>query len=120
MDIMCYNEKGERMMLRELPVSQQQIEAICQRHHIRRLALFGSLVRGEFGPESDVDVLVEFEKDAQIGFLELARIQRELSELFQRPVDLVPIAGLKSLIREDVLSLRKRRTFWVCDIGISR
>ncbi len=91
-------------MLQELSVSQDQIEAICQRHHIKRLALFGSYARGDFGPESDIDVLVEFEEDAEIGFLELARIQRELAELFGRPVDLVPVSGLKPMIRDAVLS----------------
>ncbi len=91
------------MMRKDLAISQPEIEAICQRHHIRRLAVFGSYARGESRPESDIDVLVEFEKDAKIGFLELARIQRELSELFQRSVDLVPVSGLKTLIREEVL-----------------
>jgi predicted nucleotidyltransferase len=90
-------------MLREIPVSQKQLDAFCQRHHIRQLALFGSYLRDDFGPESDIDVLVEFESDAQIGFLALARIQRELSELLGRKVDIVPVTGLKSSIRDDVL-----------------
>lgn len=90
-------------MLREIPISQEQLENFCQRHHIRQLALFGSYLREDFGPESDIDVLVAFEDDAQIGFLALARIQRELSELLQRKVDVVPVGGLKAAIREDVL-----------------
>ena len=91
-------------MLQEFSVSQDQIEAICRRHRIKRLALFGSYARGDFRPESDIDILVEFENDAAIGFLELARIQRELAELFGRPVDLVPVSGLKPMIRDAVFS----------------
>ena len=90
-------------MLREIPISQEKLENFCQSHRIRRLALFGSYLRDSFGPESDIDVLVEFEDDAQIGFLALARIQRELSELLQRKVDVVPVTGLKPVIMEDVL-----------------
>ncbi len=90
-------------MLREIPLSQEQLKNFCQRHHIRQLALFGSYLREDFGQESDIDVLVAFEDDAQIGFLALARIQRELSELLQREVDIVPVAGLKPVIRDDVL-----------------
>ncbi|MBW2011809.1 MAG: nucleotidyltransferase domain-containing protein, partial [Deltaproteobacteria bacterium] len=55
-------------------------------------------------PDSDVDILVEFEPDAQVGFIILGRMQRELSELLHRPVDLVPKNGLKPEIRETVLS----------------
>ncbi len=90
-------------MLRELPASQTELKTFCQRHHIRQLSLFGSYLRDDFGSESDIDVLVEFENDVQIGFLALARIQRELSELLGRKVDVVPIVGLKSTIRDDVL-----------------
>ncbi len=91
-------------MLQKFSVPQDQIEAICRRHRIKRLALFGSYARGDFRPESDIDILVEFENDAAIGFLELARIQRELAELFGRPVDLVPMSGLKPMIRDAVFS----------------
>ena len=45
----------------KLTISAQQLEAFCRRHHIRKLALFGSVLRDDFGPDSDVDVLVEFE-----------------------------------------------------------
>jgi len=61
-------------------------------------------LRDDFSPGSDIDVLVEFEPGAQVGFLALGRMQRELSELLQRPVDLVPRNGLKPRIREAVLS----------------
>jgi predicted nucleotidyltransferase len=87
-----------------LIISQSEIEAFCRHHHIRQLALFGSVLRDDFGPNSDVDVLVEFEPGAAIGLLAFARVQRELSELFQRPIDLVTRDGLKPLIKQTVLA----------------
>ena len=90
-------------MLRLANIPLETIEAFCRRHQIRQLSLFGSAVREDFRPESDVDILVEFEPDAQIGFLALSRMQRELTAIFQRPVDLVPRGGLKPVIREQIL-----------------
>lgn len=87
-----------------LGVSSERIADFCQHHRIRRLAVFGSILRDEFCPDSDVDLLVEFEPDAEIGFMALSRMRRELSELLGRPVDLVPRQGLKPRIRESVLS----------------
>jgi uncharacterized protein len=80
------------------------LREICLRYQVRELALFGSVLRGDFRNTSDVDVLVEFKPDAQIGFLALLRMQRELAAMFQRHVDLVPKAGLKPKIRQEVLS----------------
>jgi len=87
-----------------LTIPTDEIEAFCRRHHICQLALFGSVLRDDFGPNSDVDVLVEFEPGAAIGLLAFARVQRELSELFQRPIDLVTRDGLKPLIKQTVLA----------------
>ena len=64
-----------------LQVSQDTIADFCQRHHIRRLALFGSVLRDDFGPESDVDVLVEFEPGARVGFFKLYDWEQELSHI---------------------------------------
>ncbi len=66
--------------------------------------MFGSVLRADFRPDSDVDVLVEFEPSARIGFLALGRMQRELAALFERPVNLVPKDGLKPVIRREVLA----------------
>jgi predicted nucleotidyltransferase len=85
-------------------IPQKKLRAFCQRYQVRRLAMFGSAARGEARPESDVDLLVAFEPGAQIGFLALGRMRRELSEIFHRPVDLVPQDGLKPVIREQVLA----------------
>jgi len=71
------------------------------------LAVFGSAVRTDFTPESDVDILVEFQDTAPVGFLRLLSLQRELSALIGRRVDLVPKNGLKPLIRQDVLDTRE-------------
>ena len=87
-----------------LEISEIKIAAFCRRHHIRQLALFGSVLREDFGPDSDLDILVEFEPEAQVGFMALSGMQLELSELLQRPVDLVPRQGLKPKIRDAVLS----------------
>ena len=86
----------------DLPL--EAVRALCKRYHVHELAIFGSAVRKDFTPGSDVDLLVEFEEDAQVGFVTLARLNRELSELLHRPVDLVPKGGLKPIIKEEVLA----------------
>ncbi|MDW8382529.1 MAG: nucleotidyltransferase family protein [Verrucomicrobiota bacterium] len=87
-----------------ISLPEAELKHFCRRYRVRRLSLFGSVLRDDFDPHSDVDVLVEFEPDATIGFLTLARMARELSALFGRTVDLVPRSGLKPAIREAVLS----------------
>jgi len=86
-----------------LVIDRSAVRAFCQRHGIARLALFGSALRDDFGPDSDVDVLVEF----QIGHvpgLNFVSIERELSGLLQgRRVDLVTPKFLNRRIREQVL-----------------
>jgi hypothetical protein len=88
----------------KLKIPQKSLEAFCQSYQIQRMALFGSVLREDFNPNSDVDILVTFAPDAQIGFMALGKMKRELSALFQRPVDLVPQEGLKPIIRDEVLS----------------
>ena len=86
-----------------LVVDRTAVREFCQRHHITRLALFGSALRDDFGPESDVDVLVEFQQGHVPG-LEFVSIERELSGLLQdRRVDLVTPKFLNARIREQVL-----------------
>ena len=84
----------------ELPLTR--IADFCRRHHIRRLALFGSVLRDDFGPDSDVDVLVEFERGHVPG-LAFFGMQEELSELLGRKVDLHTPGFLSKYFREDVL-----------------
>ena len=65
------------------------ISAFCKRWHVTELALFGSVLRDDFGPESDVDVLVRFEPQARHTLLDMARMRQELSRMFGREVDLI-------------------------------
>jgi predicted nucleotidyltransferase len=90
-----------------IDVSLEALRDICHRYEVSELALFGSILRNDFRDESDIDVLVEFKPDAQIGFIALSHMQRELATIFRRPVDLVPKAGLKPKIRQEVLSTMK-------------
>lgn len=87
-----------------LSIPYEAIAEFCRRNQIRELALFGSVLRKDFRADSDVDVLVEFEPEAQIGLMALGKMQRELAVLFGRSVDLVPKAGLKPIIRDSVLA----------------
>ena len=86
-----------------LVIDRSAVRAFCQRHRIGRLALFGSALRDDFGLDSDVDVLVEFEPGHVPG-LDFVSIERELSGLLQgRRVDLVTPKFLNVRIREQVL-----------------
>ena len=79
-----------------------KLESFCRRHHIRKLSIFGSALRSDFGPESDIDVLVEFEPGHTPG-LAFFGLQDELSQLFGRRVDLSTPAFLSRYFRQDVL-----------------
>ncbi len=85
----------------ELP--REAIAAFCRRHHVRRLALFGSALREDFRPDSDVDVLVEFEPGHTPGFVRIGELEQELAEIVGRPVDLRTPAELSVHFRDDVL-----------------
>jgi predicted nucleotidyltransferase len=88
----------------QIPVPLKALADFCRRYRVQRLALFGSVLRDDFRPDSDVDVLVLFDPEARVGFMTLGRMRRELTALFQRPIDLVPQDGLKPLIRDSVLA----------------
>jgi len=91
-------------MNKNLVIPKEKIADFCRRRHIRRLAIFGSALRANFEPESDVDVLVEFEAGQEPGFMALARMGRELSEMFGRRVDLRTPEDLSRLFRDEVIS----------------
>ena len=80
-----------------------QIRSFCQKHHIRQLSFFESVVRDDFGPQSDVDVLVEFEPGHAPGF-DFFLMEAELSQLLERKVDLQTLNFLSTEIRRSVLS----------------
>jgi len=91
--------------MRAISIDREKLGALCRRHHIRRLSLFGSVLRPDFRPESDVDVLVEFEPGKVPGFLKLYEIEVELSELLGgRKIDLVTRQSLNRRLRERVLA----------------
>ena len=88
-----------------LPMAE--IAELCRRYRVRELAVFGSASRGHLTPDSDIDLLVEFAPDAEVGFMAFNRLAGELSALVGRRIDLVPKAGLKSAIRSQVLAEAK-------------
>jgi predicted nucleotidyltransferase len=90
----------------KIDIPPDEIAAFCKRHHIQELSLFGSVLRPDFGPDSDIDVLVEFEPEARIG-LKYFKIEDELTELLGRRVDLTTRDGLHALIRNEVLARRQ-------------
>jgi hypothetical protein len=85
-----------------IAIPRERLEAFCSRHHIRRLSLFGSVLRPDFGPGSDVDVLVEFEPECVPG-LAFFGMQEELSQILGRKVDLNTPGFLSSYFRDEAL-----------------
>lgn len=87
-----------------IEIPRKALVDFCQKHHIRRLALFGSALHGNFGPDSDIDLLVEFEVGHTPSLLKIARMERELSALFGgRKVDLRTPEDLSHYFRAQVL-----------------
>ncbi len=98
----CYNSAREAMMLtktKRLPIPRKKIAAFCKRWYVSEFSVFGSAIRKDFRPDSDVDVMVVFEPAAPIGLFEMAHMQVELETLFGRPVDLVEKEGLRNPYR---------------------
>jgi predicted nucleotidyltransferase len=91
------------MSRQALSLPRDRLARFCRRHHIRTLRLFGSALGDDFGPDSDVDVLVEFEAGDVPGFIGLARMEEELSQLVGREVDLNTPMSLSADFREHVL-----------------
>ena len=82
-------------MTLKMQIEREKLEAFCRRWRVAELAVFGSALREDFGPESDLDVLVSFEAGAECSLLDLGRMEDELAELVGRPVDLVSRAGIE-------------------------
>jgi predicted nucleotidyltransferase len=87
----------------KIEIPAKRVRDFCRRHHIRRLALFGSVLRDDFRPDSDVDVIVEFESGHAPG-LDFFAMQEELSGIFGRSVDLNTPGFLSSHFRDRVLA----------------
>jgi uncharacterized protein len=93
------------MKVKNIKIPTDEISTLCQRWHIDKLSLFGSVLRDDFTVNSDIDVLVEFQAGATPGFLRLHQIQEELSGLLEhRRIDLVTLKFLNHRIRDRVLA----------------
>lgn len=87
----------------QIEVPMEQIAGFCRRHHIRKLSLFGSALRGDFSPDSDVDVLVEFEPEHVPGLAFFA-MEEELSGILGRKVELNTPKFLSRYFRDEALA----------------
>ncbi|WP_017716379.1 nucleotidyltransferase family protein [Kamptonema formosum] len=92
-------------MIDQLPIHipHDRIAEFCRRNHISKLSLFGSVLRSDFRPDSDVDMLVEFEPGQKVGFFKLAGMEIELTEMLGRKVDLRTPGELSRYFRQKVL-----------------
>lgn len=86
-----------------IEIRRSALADFCRRHRIRKLSFFGSVLRDDFRPDSDVDVLVEFEPGARVGLIALAGMENELSDLLGRNVDLNTAGCLSRYFRDEVL-----------------
>ena len=87
-----------------LNIPKEKIAEFCKRNHIRKLSLFGSILRGDFKPDSDIDLLVEFHPEHVPGFIRLAGMEIELTQMLGRKVDLRTSQDLSRYFRDDVLN----------------
>jgi len=87
----------------KLNISKDKIATFCQCNHIRKLAFFGSVLRDDFGSDSDVDVLVEFETGTRVGLITLAGMVIELSRILGRKAEIHTVKGLNPQFRDEVL-----------------
>ncbi len=86
-----------------IEIQEERIREFCRRRHIRKLSLFGSIIHEDFTPDSDIDVLVEFDPD-HIPGLAFFEMQRELSEILGRTVDLHTPNCLSRYFKDEVLA----------------
>ena len=95
----------------QIEIPSEQVSEFCRRNRIRKLSLFGSVLRNDFRPDSDIDVLVEFEPEAEHSLFDLLRMQDELQDLFGREVDLVEASGLRNPFRRQEIMRTQRPIF---------
>ena len=92
------------MYSEDIQIPKERLAQFCERHRIRKISFFGSVLRNDFTSVSDLDVLVEFEPDARVGLIRLAQIEDELGRLLGRRVDLNTPAFLSPYFRDQVLN----------------
>lgn len=90
-------------MVANITIPTDDIAAFCRRHHIRKLSLFGSVLRDDFRPDSDIDLLVEYEAKTVVTLLDMASQEIELSEIMDRKIDLRTPEELSRYFRQQVI-----------------
>ena len=94
---------GHTLQLGDAKVDEKKLADLCRHYNVRELSLFGSAVRGEMRPGSDIDVMVEFDPGTRTGLLKFESLSEELEALVGRKIDLVTKRGLKAWVRSQVL-----------------
>jgi predicted nucleotidyltransferase len=90
-----------------IDIPQERLVGFCKKHRIQRLSLFGSVLRDDFGPDSDVDVLVEFKSGTRIGLVRFTSLEFELSEILGRKVDLNTPGFISKYLRPRIMAERE-------------
>lgn len=96
-------ERGTFMIYHGIEIPSEKLAEFCRRNHIRKLSLFGSILSDDFGPDSDVDFLVEFEPGRTPSLITMAGLEIELSEMINRKVDLRTAGDLSRYFRDEVV-----------------
>lgn len=92
------------LLQKRFPISEKVIMHFCQKYHVKKLSLFGSILRKDFGTESDIDILVEFEEGSVPGFFTLIEMENEMSKLLRgRKIDIRTPSELSRYFRSDVM-----------------
>ena len=94
---------NQTLLLGDMQIDGLSLAEVCRRYGVKELSLFGSAVRGEMRPESDIDIMVEFEPGVRIGLIKFESFADELESLAGRRVDLVTKHGMKPWVRTRVL-----------------
>ena len=97
------NVRDEEMGKVQIDIPKEKIAEFCRRNHIRKLSLFGSVLRGDFKPDSDIDFLVEFDPEHVPGLIRLAGMEFELTEILGHKVDLRTPQDLSQYFRQKVI-----------------
>lgn len=92
------------MLNQNITLPMNAIRAFCEKYPIRKLSLFGSVLRDDFRPDSDVDVLVEFLPGARVSYFNMAYMKDDLEAIFEREVDLLTPAAVSRRFRQKVLN----------------
>ena len=88
----------------QISIPKERIAEFCERHQVRRLSFFGSVLREDFGPDSDVDILVEFQPGTRMGLIRLSGLEIELGKIIGRKVDLNTPGFLSKYYRDQILT----------------